>query len=283
MPFDTLADRLKTVALGSLTKCRNEWGANGLRIEVPISPQISWQPTFFLKPDRMLLVAVEANDVLFPELLKIAAHDIEHYDFPIAIYQACSLDVYQSDTRQAKVNLLRDHGFGLITVDDRGMATIQVPAIPYAQHIPPEALNTYLRPLAAALKVKFRGAYSSYRTDAEQGLQRSSRGWCCAFRPRLREQARYAPARRGGTRPRSSTCCTIRTSFRTTGHNSEVRETLFGLIATLQATLPGVQRRQRRTLGGARLAFSRHSVWPPNYSRSFEVSVIAYQCIKSTI
>ena len=31
MPFDTLSERLKIVARGSLAKCRAEWGRNGLK------------------------------------------------------------------------------------------------------------------------------------------------------------------------------------------------------------------------------------------------------------
>ena len=36
----------------------------------------SWQPTFHMCPNRALIVAVEVADVIFPEILKIAAHDI---------------------------------------------------------------------------------------------------------------------------------------------------------------------------------------------------------------
>src|SRR4051794_329446 len=111
MPFDTLSERLRIVAVGSLAKCRGEGGSNGLRTDAPIASEISWSPTFFLKPSRTLIVATEVNDVLFPEILKIAAHDIERFDFPISVYQACSLDVYQSDARLARVNSLREQGF----------------------------------------------------------------------------------------------------------------------------------------------------------------------------
>jgi hypothetical protein len=175
MPFDTLSERLKIVANGSLARCRGEWGANGLKIERPIAAQIGWEPTFFLKPRETLIVAVEVNDLIFPEVLKSAAHDIEHYDFPIAVFQACSLDVYQSDVRLARVNLLRDHGFGLITVDDQGAATIQTRAAPYAQHISPTRFEPGLKSLTPTLKVKFREAYSTYQTDTEQGLQQAAK------------------------------------------------------------------------------------------------------------
>lgn len=171
MAFDTFNDRLKLVATSSLGLCKSNWGAKGLKKEAPIDAKISWQPTFFLKPDRVLIVAVEVGDVLFPEILKIAAHDIERYDFPISVYQACALDIYQKDTRFAKVKLLREHGFGIITVDDNGAASIEAPAQPLTQHIPSEKLDVELKPLTSPVKVKFKAAYTTYQTDVGQGLQ----------------------------------------------------------------------------------------------------------------
>lgn len=174
MPFDTLSDRLKIVAKGGLAKCRLEWGRNGLKTEGPIADAIGWTPTFYLSPNRALIVAVEVSDVIFPEILKIAAHDVEQYDMPIAIYQACSLDVYQKDAKMAKVNLLRNHGFGLITVDDGGDAVIQFRAAPYAQHISPERFDAGIADLKQRLKIRFRGAYSTYQTNVLQGLQEAA-------------------------------------------------------------------------------------------------------------
>lgn len=174
MAFDTLSDRLKIVANGSLAKCRAEWGAAGLKKEEPIDGSIGWTPTFHLHPTKALIVGVEVSDIIFPEMLKIAAHDIEHYDFPIAIYQACSLDVFQRDTRMVRVNLLREHGFGLITVDDQGTAVIQNRAPAYAQHIPPERFDHAISSLTPNLKVRCRGAYSTYQTNIVQGLQEAA-------------------------------------------------------------------------------------------------------------
>ena len=46
----------------------------------------SWQPTFHMCPNRALIVAVEVADVIFPEILKIAAHDIERFNASISVY-----------------------------------------------------------------------------------------------------------------------------------------------------------------------------------------------------
>jgi hypothetical protein len=117
------------------------------------------------------MIAVEVNDLLFPEILKIAAHDIARYDFPISVYQACSLDVYQGDKRLSRANALREHGFGLITVDDSSQAHIQFRAEPLAQHISSNAFDEEIRAFTPRLKVRFRGAYATYQVSVGQGLQ----------------------------------------------------------------------------------------------------------------
>jgi hypothetical protein len=173
MPFDTFTSRLKEVALSTLALCRNRYGGNGLKVEQSIDKDIGWQPTFFLRPARFLILAVEVNDLIYPEALKVAAHDIVHFETPIAVYQACPLEAYQNDPKHGKINLLRRHGFGIITVDDDDVATIQHPCIPLAQHISLEELERELAGLNRVLKVQLKTAHQTYLANEGQGLQQA--------------------------------------------------------------------------------------------------------------
>jgi hypothetical protein len=173
MPFETLAPRLQAVATSALALCRQRFGQNGLKTESEIHPTIPWRPTFFVKQSRYKLIAVEIDDNIYPEILKIAAHDIGHHDFPIAVYQGCSLEAYQLDTKHTKVNLLKRHGFGLITVDDAGHCVIQHAAVPLAQHISPEDVERELSGLTPTVKVAFRSAHDTYLVNEGQGLQQA--------------------------------------------------------------------------------------------------------------
>jgi hypothetical protein len=130
-----------------------------------------WLEADLFPETRVLIVAVEVGDILFPEVLKIAAYDIERFDFPISIYQACALDIYQRDPDLARANMLRRHGFGIITVDGNGGAIIQCRAEPIAQHIPPERFDAAIRTMTQRLKIRFRDAYATYQTNVGQGLQ----------------------------------------------------------------------------------------------------------------
>lgn len=173
MSFDTFTPWMKEVANKAMAHCKRQYGSNSLRIEEPIAPTISWRPTFYLKPTNSLILAVEVEDLIFPESLKGAAHDISHFDFPVAVYQACSLDAFQTDPRHERVNRLRNHGFGIITVADDGTVVVQQSAIPLAQHISPETFESALGCLTNALKVRFRDAHKTYLTNAGQGLQQA--------------------------------------------------------------------------------------------------------------
>lgn len=173
MAFATLDQRMQVIANRVLAYCRQRYGGNGLKTEEAIAPEIAWRPTIQTRPDRFNIVAVEVADNLFPEALKGAAHDITHYDSPITVYQACSLTTYQSDPKQAKAKLLRKYGFGIITVDDDGVVTVQHTCIPLAQHISSEELDGYLSGLTPGLKVKFRQAHTTYLANAGQGLQQA--------------------------------------------------------------------------------------------------------------
>lgn len=172
MPFDTLSPRLKAVANATFAHCKIRFGTTGAKAESPINKDIGWTPTIQVK-SGVKLIAVEVDDNLYPEILKIAAYDISHSDIPIVVYQACSLEAYMLDTKQTVVNRLRKHGFGIITVDDQGTATIQCTAVPLAQHINEDELEKELKGLSPKLKVAFRGALPTYTTDAGQGLQKA--------------------------------------------------------------------------------------------------------------
>jgi hypothetical protein len=172
MPFDTFDARLKAIANSALAFCKSKYGASGLRTEEQITPEIGWRPTFHFRPSKFVIVAAEVADNLYPEALKVGGHDILHYDgTPISVYQVCSLQVYQSDPKQAKVGLLLRDGFGIITVDDDGKARCQHTCIPLTQHISEEQLESELRGLNNGIKVKFKAAHRTYLVNAGQGLQ----------------------------------------------------------------------------------------------------------------
>ena|ERR1700733_5649138 len=174
MAFDTFDARLKTIAEKALTYFKVKYGNGGIKTEAEIAPEIGWTPTFHLRPGSFRIVAVEVADNLYPQALKIAAHDILLYDgSPISVYQVCSLQVYQGDKNQANINLLLRHGIGIVTVDDNGNVKPQHKCIPLAQYISEEELKSELYGLPKTLRRMFDDAHSTYLANEGQGLQQA--------------------------------------------------------------------------------------------------------------
>jgi len=174
MAFDTLDPHLKAIATKALAFFKSKYGRRGLTTGAGIAQEIEWAPSFHLKANGFSVVAVEVADNLYPEALRGAAYTVEHYDGPlISAYQVCSLNAYQKDPKQTKINLLRKHGFGIVTVDEDGTVTMQHPATPLAQHVSEEELDSRLQKLTPTLRVSFRSAHATYRTNIVQGLQQA--------------------------------------------------------------------------------------------------------------
>lgn len=176
MTFDTFnppfTPRMKEVAVSGHKYFKDHFGRNSLKIGEEIHGDINWKPTFH-QNGRIRIIAAEVSDTLYPGVLKIAAHDIMHFDSPVSVYVVCPLEVFQSDAKHTVINQLKKHGFGIITVDDEGRAVQQHPCIPLAQHIPDEELEKDIPDLKQKLKVAFRSAHGSFHVDEGQGLQKA--------------------------------------------------------------------------------------------------------------
>jgi hypothetical protein len=124
-----------------------------------------------------LIIAAEVDESIYPQVLKLSSQNILKFNFPISVYVICPLEVFQADAGLKNSKELREHGFGLITVDDRGAAHVQDNCIPLAQHISESELEAQLKEeydgckLTANLKVAFRTAHKTFVVNEGQGLQ----------------------------------------------------------------------------------------------------------------
>jgi hypothetical protein len=171
MPFDTFSPKLKRVAQAGQKYLTSRYGKNGLKLEEEIDPAISLRPTIQLKLNKAQIIAAVVSDSLYPASLKVAGHDILRFDFPIAVYLICALDIYQADKGQKVTGELRRHGFGILTVDDEANVVQQCACIPLAQFLSEEEMAPDLSALTPKLKVAFRTAHGTYVTNEGQGLQ----------------------------------------------------------------------------------------------------------------
>lgn len=176
MSFNILPSSLViTVAEPIQQYCIQRFGRAGLKLETGIKQHLNWAPTIQVKRSSSELVAIEVSNDLYPFILKMMSHDIreECSEIPIAIYVACPLESYVADTKQTTVRQLKEHGFGLLTVDDQQHVTEQFGAIPIIHHISSNEINGGIKNLPAPVKIRFKDAFDVYRTNSYQGLQES--------------------------------------------------------------------------------------------------------------
>jgi hypothetical protein len=171
MPFETFLPRMQAVATAGLRFLTDRFGKGGVKLDEEIHPDISWRPTIQVRPSKALIVAAEVSDGLNPGALKLAALDVMRFDFPISMYLVCPLDIYLADKGQKLTGHLRRHGFGILTVDEDGKVVSQCPCIPLAQFLSEEEMAPYLVDMNPKVRVHFRGASDTYRTNEGQGLQ----------------------------------------------------------------------------------------------------------------
>lgn len=174
MPFTIINGTLaEQVAEPVYQYCIQRFGRSGLKLEMGILPTISWSPTIQVKRSASELLAIEVSEDLYPMILKLIAHDIRQDcpDIPITVYVATPLESYLADAKQLTVRKLKEHGFGLLTVDDNGLVTEQFTAIPLIHHIPLNEFNDCIKTLPHSARVKYKDAYDVYRTNSYQGLQ----------------------------------------------------------------------------------------------------------------
>lgn len=162
---------LQHAAQRALSYCKTQYGSRGLKLEEGIHGSISWRPTFLIKPNKFEIFAFEVNDVILPDAIKGASHDIRHFNQLIRVFQVCPLEVYQADRQQKRINPLRAQGFGMITVSSDGSVIEQFPCIPLAQFVTSEELENAIKPLPSSIKVRLREAHKIYLTNAVKGVQ----------------------------------------------------------------------------------------------------------------
>jgi hypothetical protein len=169
--FTTLNPSLEMAASQALAHCKNHYGSKGLRLEQGIDPSIAWRPTFFLSVGPFEKLAVEVSDIIYPDVLKGAGQELQHYDGLVRVAQVAPLETFLADKDQKLVQKLRDHGLGLLTVGADGKVIKQFDCAPLIQFVSEAHVEASIKKLPSSLKVLLRTAYQTFRVNPVQGVQ----------------------------------------------------------------------------------------------------------------
>src|ERR1700682_94090 len=168
MTGDANAAKRKHIEQAALSFCKKHYGNQSLKLGEQIHENISWRPNFHFRRGPVIF-AVDVSEVLDPTIFKLVTNDILHFNRPVTMCMACSLDVFQADVKRTKIKDLKKIGIGVITVDEDGDTELQLPCVPLAQHISEELLAERLRELPSKLKIAFRAAHDTFSVNPGQG------------------------------------------------------------------------------------------------------------------
>lgn len=164
---------IDAVAKPVLKYVKRKFGNTGLKVDQPFSDRVSWVPTIQVRGAGNELILVEVAELLYPQVFNTAYAGIlnDEATRPIRVFQACPLESFQADKRHELVRKLKQHGFGLITVDDQQNVDVQFNASVLIHHIPQSKVDELLRQVSPDVKAAFLRSFDVYRTDENQGVQ----------------------------------------------------------------------------------------------------------------
>lgn len=142
-----------------------------LYVNEAINPGLGWAPTLHFHASNHLIVAAEVSATPYPAILKLRHAAMTLLREPVAVYCVCPEEEYLKKDNQSEIHDLRAHGYGLITVDDRVIATRRHACIPLIQFIPESDFKQEIEDLPRGWRLRARDSYDKYLVDAVSGVQ----------------------------------------------------------------------------------------------------------------
>jgi len=139
-------------------------------INQPITRELEWRPSFYIKKNRFSIIAFEVSEHPLPTILKIRYADIQKLHVPITIVSVCHDDNTISTEQKKEIKELRELGFGLITVNSNGDIEKVNEGIPLIQYISESEFADESKDLPKAIRQRLRDCYESYTSNPMAGL-----------------------------------------------------------------------------------------------------------------
>ena len=136
-----------------------------------LSPKLEWAPALRFTLHRLNIFVEPSDDGPYPRLLQMKYAEVSNHPEPIAVYCVCHAAAIATPEGQKDLRRLKSHGFGLVTVDPAGAATILFSAIPLVQAIPEDEFLRQLKGLPRGIQQRVREAFDDYTTKPTNGVK----------------------------------------------------------------------------------------------------------------
>lgn len=140
-----------------------------LRFDDQLKKGLEWRPSIIFSPDKVSKIAIElSDDKPYPLIFRMRRAELESLEEPVSIYCVCPESVFADGQKEA--NELRDHGFGLITIDENGRGRCVHSCIPFMNRILESDFKQEVKGLPLTFRRRCHQAYDTYRVDPVRGL-----------------------------------------------------------------------------------------------------------------
>lgn len=151
---------------------QSRFEATSIKAFEEVDPRLGWRPSIHFQRNKNITVIAEVSeDTPYPEIFRLRRAEIIEIQRPVSVYSVCAEEVCLNPDKQAEIQSLQDHGFGLLSVNNQGAVTVRFNCIPLVQHIPETELLEEMQGLPPKIRAEIRDCYDRYKNDSVSGLE----------------------------------------------------------------------------------------------------------------
>ena len=137
-----------------------------------LSKHLNWVPSLRFTLHGHINVFVEPSDSgPYPLSLALLYAQVNNYHEPISVYSVCHEAALETASGRTERKRLKEHCFGLVTVDHHGVAEVQFTAIPIVQAISETEFKNTTRGLPRGILQRTSEAFEDYASQPVNGVK----------------------------------------------------------------------------------------------------------------
>lgn len=139
---------------------------------VELDKNLEWTPALRFQIHEHINVFVEPSEAgPYPKILEVKQLNVLHFPQPISIYAVCPEELILKPDKRREAKILRERGFGLLTVDEDGSVHREFSASPLVQVIPKAEYKEEISGLPKKIRQRLGEAYEDYCGKPVNGVK----------------------------------------------------------------------------------------------------------------
>lgn len=150
---------------------KDRYQVQNIHVSSELHKDLGWTPSLrFIVQDHIHVFVEFSEDSPYPKILRMRHPDVLQFPEPIAVYAVCPEQVALDAANQKDVRDLEDHGYGLVTINQDGVARRRFVAVPLSQVISNADYKAELQGLSPKQKERIALAFEDYKNKPATGV-----------------------------------------------------------------------------------------------------------------